>query len=136
MTKEELAQKLNNREYGEEITDAEEKAAKQAGLVVLFGYSDDNAEFRGAINDEVGAYEGTEIYVTRSAVLGEHEDCECDFCGFKAAKAKAAMVKAVWGGADYSWAYNTKIPHAKFDVLEDGTKFCRGIVFSVNDLPQ
>ena len=28
--------------------------AKELGFVVVFGYSDDNAELRGAIDDEIG----------------------------------------------------------------------------------
>jgi hypothetical protein len=36
-----------------EINKAEERQAKDAGLVVVFGYSDDGVELRGAIHDEV-----------------------------------------------------------------------------------
>ena len=39
MTKEELAAKLNGREYGQEITDAESTEAGKAGLLVIFGAS-------------------------------------------------------------------------------------------------
>lgn len=49
---------LNGREYGDEITREEEAMAKAHGLVVVFGYSDDNMEFCGAITDEVGCYDG------------------------------------------------------------------------------
>ena len=41
MTAKELAELLNGREYGNEITSDEEKLAKESGLVVVFGYSDD-----------------------------------------------------------------------------------------------
>ena len=58
MTKEELAALINGRKYRHELTDKEEKAAKDARLVVVFGASDDLMEFRGAINDECGAYDG------------------------------------------------------------------------------
>ena len=36
----------------------EERLAKENGLVVVFGYSDDNIELRGAINNEAGCFDG------------------------------------------------------------------------------
>ena len=51
MTKEELAAMLNGREYGKEITKAEEEKAKANGLVVIYGYSDDNVELRRHLVD-------------------------------------------------------------------------------------
>ena len=47
------------------ITSEGARAAKDAGLVVVYGYSDDNVEFSGAIDEEVGAYEDTTIYITK-----------------------------------------------------------------------
>ena len=49
-----FAEKLGTRQIGKEITKEEEAEAKAAGLVVVFGYSDDGTEFRGAIRDEAG----------------------------------------------------------------------------------
>lgn len=54
MTLKEFAKMLDGREYGGEITKEEEALAKELGFVVVFGYSDDNAELRGAIDDETG----------------------------------------------------------------------------------
>lgn len=47
MTAKELAEMLSGRKYGMEITSEEARAAKDAGLVVVYGYSDDNVEFAG-----------------------------------------------------------------------------------------
>ena len=49
----EFANKLNGRTYLNEITKEEEKIAKELGYVIVFGYSDDNTEFKGAIDDEI-----------------------------------------------------------------------------------
>ena len=106
MTIYEFAKQLNGGEYGNELTRSEEQEAKELGFVVVFGYSDDNAEFRGAIDDEVGCYNGGRIYEN-----GED------------------YIDAVWCEGEYSWTYNTNIPHATFDIYEDGEKYCRGIVF-------
>lgn len=106
MTIYEFAEKLNGRQYGNEITKSEEQEAKELGFVVVFGYSDDNAEFRGAYNEEIGCWDGGRVY----------EDGD-------------QYIDAVWCKGDFCWTYSTNIPHATFDIYEDGEKYCRGIVF-------
>jgi hypothetical protein len=132
MTKEELAYELEGVDYGEETTPEIEKKANESGLVIVFGYSDDNCEFRGAIYDEVGC---GDINFTKNGVFVEEDDLEV----FEKYGASLPFntIKAVWSPEDepeYSWIYKTDIPHATFNVYEDGEKFCRGIVFSINDL--
>ena len=137
MTKEKLAELLNGNEYGKEITNLEVLVALDSGLVVVFGYSDDNTEFCGAISDEVGCFDGGTIFVTplRVWIDYEHRNCDCKFCGFNDAVASAKTIEALWCKEEpYSWTYKTDIPHATFDILEDGEPFCRGIVFDVIDL--
>ena len=133
MTKEELAAKLNYREYRFEITKEEEREAKEGGLVVLYGASDDLAEFAGAISDEESCFEGGSIPLTKDGILQNvcmDEDCPY----FKLVEKQARHIKAVWGKEDYSWTYETDIPHATFDILECGEKYCRGIVFNLSDI--
>ena len=134
MTKEELAARLNGREYGSEISADEEKAAKAAGLVVLFGASDDLAELRGAINDEAGCYDGGDIRII-DGELFEEPDCDCKWAqeASAAAEKRSALIEALWSQGEWSWTYSTKIPHATFDVMEDGEPYCRGIVFALAD---
>ena len=52
----EWAEKLNGREYCEELTREEEAQLKAEGYVAAFGASDDLLEFRGAIHNEAGAW--------------------------------------------------------------------------------
>jgi len=136
VTKEELATKLNGREYGEEITPKEEAEAKASGLVVIFGASDDLMEFRGAINDETGVYEGGIVYLNSDGLLSGPDCCDdpddCPF--FKKEASKAKVVEAIWNDGIYSWVYETKIPHATFDIMEDGEKYCRGIVLKLSEI--
>lgn len=130
-----LATELNGREYLKEISDAEANSAKRDGLVVVYGASDDLMEFRGAIHDEIGAYEGTVACLTKAGLV--ENDCEDDDCPhFKRAKQAASKIKAIWcdeGGP--CWAYETAIPHATFEIVEDGEPYCRGIVFALEDVP-
>jgi hypothetical protein len=133
MTKEELAEALNGNEYRKEISPALADQAKAYGLVVVYGASDDLMEFEGAISDEVGCYDGGTAFILDGKLLGE-DDCESHCKWFKAAQAKAIKVKALWCEEDpYSWTYRTDIPHASFDILEDGARYCRGIVFDLKD---
>ena len=134
MTKELFAAKLAGREYGSEITVTESKCAKSHGLVVVFGYSDDNVELRGAISEEVGAYDGTDVLITPSGLLeNKCEDEDCPY--FEAEKAKAVKIEALFGKeGEYTWTFKTAIPHATFEIVEDGEPYCRGIVFALADV--
>jgi hypothetical protein len=135
LTKEQLVALLNGRQFTDEITPAEEKQAKEVGLVVVFGGSDDLVEFRGAIRFEGDCYNGGTFYIHRQGVLPAHEDCECQFCGFNARKAESVKIDAVWGKDGYSWTYKTEVPHDTFEILDSSAKYCRGIVFALEDLP-
>lgn len=134
MNTKELAAFLTGREYGKEITKPESGQALADGLVVVFGYSDDNMEFRGAIRDEVGCYDGGTAYLTTEGLL--QNECENDECPhFEKAKSKAATIEALWcKEPSYAWTFKTDIPHETFEIVEDGEPYCRGIVFALADV--
>ncbi len=134
MTTEQLAEKLNNCEYDSEVSDEISQIGKENHLVIVFGYSDDNMEFRGAIDDEVGAYTGGEAFVNKDGlVTNECDEEDCPY--YKKALDNASKIEALWCETDeYSWTYKTSIPHETFDVLEDGKKFCKGIIFDLKKL--
>jgi len=135
MNKKELATKLNGRESGNEISTTEEESAKNSGLVVIFGYSDDNMEIRGVVNEEIGTYNGGEAYFTNQGLL--ENDCDNEDCPhFEKLKEKSTKVEALWDTDGYSWIYKINIPHATFEIMEDGEKYCRGIVFSLADIKE
>lgn len=138
MTAKELAEMFSGREVGDEITPQEERIARNAGLVVVYGYSDDNAEFRGAIDYEADSYDGGTVYLTGRGILEGPacscaEDCECPY--FTQVREKAKSIKAVWhdeGGP--CWTFETDIPHETFTIMEDGEPWCIEIVFSMENL--
>jgi hypothetical protein len=133
MTKEELAIRLNGREYMNEITKEEENIAKASGLVVCFGASDDNLEFRGAIDDETGAWHGTEAYITSGGLL--KNECKDEDCLYfeKIREATKAIVSAIWDKDGYSWVIDSNLPYTPFDIMEDGMKYCRGIIINLKE---
>jgi hypothetical protein len=128
----EFAQMLDGRSEDSVITLKEENKAAQLGFVVVYGYSDDNAEFAGAISDEVGCCDGGEIYLDKNGIFEECEE-KCKYS--KVAKEACKVIEAVWDNGEYAWMYKTDIPHETFDILdEEGNKWCRGIVFDIKSL--
>lgn len=146
MTRDELAKKLDGCLYGAEITRELEREAKDNGLVVIFGASDDLVELRGVINDELDAYNGTTFNITKTHVLGDfeqlkedYESTEEDFKKYFDGKANSKEIEVIWNdSAELTWEYKTDIPHSIFNVFEEdsssGEIFCKGIVISVNDI--
>ena len=135
MTAKKLANQLTGRKYCAEITRDEVCEAAEAGLVVVYGYSDDNVEFNGAIDDEVDCYNGGTILLTKSGVVMT-PGCGKDDCPyFEIAKRIARKIVAKWNGnGGPCWSFETDIPHETFDIYYGDELFCVGIVFSVEDL--
>lgn len=128
-----LAEWLHGNEMGKEINDNECATAKAQGLVVVFGYSDDVTEFRGAIHDEVGL--GTINFTKDGKFIDDDRLEELEGLvhdGVLPAMPVMNFINATFGIAGHRYA--TDIPHHTFDVMEDGELFCRGIVFSIFDL--
>ena len=129
----ELADKLNGREYGDEVTEELEQEAKDKNLVIVYGASDDLMELEGAIDEEIGCYNGGFAYFNEQGLL--RNECDEDKCPYYLKQMdEAKSIEIVWGEEGYSWAYKTSIPHETFEIMEEGDKFCRGIVFSMESL--
>lgn len=135
MTKDDAAAALNGCEYGAEGSPALWEQMKAAGLVAVFGYSDDGMEFRGAVTEEFGA--GT-VLVAGKGTLPDRDSIEDDaeLEDFFARRRTAKPVKALFDDGGYTFRYDTPIPHATFIVREDGEPdYCEGIVFAPADVP-
>lgn len=136
MNIQDFANKLNGREYMKEITREEELEAKELGFVVVFGASDDLVEFRGAIYDETGCYKRELIHLDSTGLFEKCEDDDCKYT--QAALKKTKVIEAMFAepGSEFAWSFKVDIPHATFDIMEEGEKFCRGIVFDIRSLVQ
>jgi len=134
MTIKEFANMLDGREYMHEITPEEEALAKELGFVVVYGYSDDNVEFSGAIRDEVGCYGNTTILLKDGEILQTNGD-ECERCKlWQKYVDKCKKINTLWCKGEFAWMYETDMPHETFTILDDGEKFCQGIVFDVKEV--
>jgi len=137
MNIEEIADQLNGSEYLFETTEEIQQNAKDAGIVIVFGASDDMMEFRGAIDDEVGCYDGDYVLIDTEGLLPNRENIDNyeELEQFFIRKKEAIELHAVWCDTDeYSWTYKTNIPHVTFDIMEDSDKYCYGIVFKLADV--
>ena len=114
----EVAEKINGNEYREELNGVSELVLKELGIVVVFGASDDLMEFRGAIYDEAGCYDGGVVKLN------------------EVKNGATKSIEALWCKEDpYSFTYKTEIPHETFIIVEDGCDdYCRGIVFYLKDV--
>lgn len=138
VTKESLAAALNGGQYPFNPPKDIVEQAKAAGLLIIYGASDDLMEFDGAFRDEVSAYNGTTAYLDRNGVL-DRDQCESDeeIADFVIRKRRARAVEALWASeGDYSWTFATDIPSASFEIMEDDAPYCRGIVINIVDLPE
>lgn len=105
-------------------------------LVAVFGASDDLIEFRGAIEDEAGVYDGGTVHLTKDGILVN--DCEEDCPYFKnyLENIKPAVIEAMWcQDEESSWKYDSVLYSEEFTVYDDGEVYCVGIVFDYLDLP-
>lgn len=144
MTPQEFADMINGRQYGDEVNSDEQRLAAKHGLVVVFGYSDDNVEFRGWIYDETGAYgaKGKAIRFTIDGkILREPSEEEREVLEKFGVlddvlnSPETASVRVWWRREENSpcWTFEANFPHATFEVKEDDELFCRGLVFKLED---
>lgn len=130
----EIAQMIDGVEYGKAIPLEAVELAKQSGVVIVYGASDDLMEFDGAFRDEVGAFEGGIAWMTPKGVF--EPKCENSNCPYAAKERDSAVIiRQVWcAPGQATWTYITAIPRTTFRVMEDGGVFCEGIVFRLEDV--
>jgi hypothetical protein len=125
----EAARALDGNEYGQEGSPGLFKAMKDAGLLALYGYSDDVVILNGAEHDE--AYDET-LYFTPDGLL--KNDCDDEDCPyFKKLKKLSATVNVKFGDEGYTFRMATDIPHASFTIKEGDYLYCQGVVFALKD---
>ena len=146
-TPNQIAQTLNGMEYPIRERDCQPifKEAKESGIVIVYGASDDLVELRGAIDDESGCYEGGNYRFDIKGFLPIHEDgsFQCDEpktiqeCRKFVERSDASFSITIhWGKPEALWTYELDeriTDFVQFDIVEDESLYCRGIAFR---LPQ
>lgn len=122
---EDIAQRLNGRPYGDEVPDDVGADAAEAGLLILFGRSDDLLELRGAVTDEMGQAASGLVLINHGGFVPT-ENLKGNFLEDESLVA----IHALWNHDPHrSWVFHIEVPHAPFEIMEDGMPFCRGVVF-------
>lgn len=148
-----MAEILNGRQYGEEISKEQAEVAKASGLIVVFGSSDDIVITKGFIDDELylsDEWDSTIWNFTKDWKLvmdfDNLFDWEIDNTDINWDTKKILMdfyKKFIKTTAEftaefeknwYSWFIDSSSKHETFEIFEDWEKFCRGIVININDL--
>lgn len=138
MSAKELARQLTGISCPVEIPNELYEQARAAGLVIVYGYDDDLMEFEGAIDGELGCRGGRIVWVDSAGLVPDSEDIDkhdkAALLDCLMRKSSSRSIEAMWRDEEgYSWTYSTNIPHETFEVVEDGSPYCRGIVFSLAD---
>lgn len=133
------AEKLNGMEYPPKIPKELKKSAKDDGIVIVYGLSDDLAIFEGAIYDEIEAYEGGAASITEDGIDEGNKCEEGDRCpNYKPIpENERIQLRALWcpqGTKGPSWMFEFSAKHATFNIIEDGEVYCVGIVFAMADV--
>lgn len=136
MTVKDVALMLDGREYGSEVSPAEKIEFKKAGIVVMYGYSDDCIEFEGAVNTEIGIWfteripllNGVPFEVPCATVEFETHRCPL----LKEVAKRLKYIKARFG--INGWEFDADFPCKKFTVVEEGDACGVGLVYALADL--
>lgn len=131
ITAKEAAARLDGGQYRREGSPEIWAEMKEAGLVAVFGASDDLMEFRGAIYDEEDCYEGGLVFVDQHGLVTNRCPQGADCPNYVQ---KGRQLEALWCAAGAPpWSYSTTIPHENFTIYEEEDAFCQGIVFALTD---
>jgi len=136
----ELARRLDGVEYGSE-SDRMAERDKANGLVMVVGAYNETVHFSGAISEECYGEDGGVFHIVDGGLLDTRDyececNCKCSQDAFDKAASRGRSIEGVWDVDGYSWTFSTDIPHATFDVMDDGEKYCRGIVFDLAEVKQ
>lgn len=134
----EFAAMLNGREHQyPQFSKEELQIAKDNGIVIIYGNSDDLMEIEGAVLDEADVFEGGKVHIQ----LPYENSGQIIGGGVVAGnngQSNVMCVEARWcfdkteDNKTIPWTYYTSVPHEEFDILEDGEIYCRGIVFKAD----
>lgn len=126
----EFAKSISGKKYGySQFAKEEIETAKENGFVIVYGASDDLVEFEGAIRDEASCFDGGHVYFNKNEVCQDNEEKD-DYPN---------CITVLWcedeeNGKPICWSYRTGISHETFMIYEYGEPYCKGIVFSIEDL--
>lgn len=131
MTPAELARTINGRQYLYELTAQERGLASAFQLVVVCGRSTDLVLFDG-VWDLLLPCPGGDIFIVSAQRAQSARSADAERC--RTTVGGGRFLRTLREHQGYTWAYRTRIPHSQFDVLIGDAKYCRGVIFTLENL--
>lgn len=128
VTAEELAKELNGFDVNDSFTKSVINTAKYSNLVIVSAIGDDTIIFSGSLKDEFDLLHGGQIFMAKEG--GEYIPYK------KQSQDKSRkVIEVFWDKHSlFKWKFLTLIKHVTYDLRKDGRSFCKGIIFSLNDV--
>ena len=131
LTKEQMARSISGNQYLQEISPLDRIIAKNSGLLIIYGASDDITVFDGVIMDEAGAYDGENHKILSNGDIFNRDDLHDQIVskGYRVPQTKI-NVTAEFAPDDVecTWRITTDVPFAPFNIFEDDDLYCIGAV--------
>lgn len=128
VTAEELALSLNGHNLEEGFTKYIINLAKNSNLVIVSAIGDDTIVFSGALKDEFDLLHGGQIF------LGK-EDNECISYTRQDVNKTRKKIEVFWDKhSSIKWKFLTLINHSKYDLKKSNKSFCKGFIFSLDNI--
>jgi hypothetical protein len=128
VTAEELAKELNGFDVNDSFTKSVINTAKYSNLVIVSAIGDDTIIFSGSLKDEFDLLHGGQIFMAKE---GDEYVPYTKQCPNKSRK----VIEVFWDKHSlFKWKFLTLIKHVTYDLKKDGKSFCKGIIFSLNDV--
>lgn len=144
MNKEELVKEIQDSQYPFKLSEKQESICKESNLVAVYKVSDIMI-FRGAICDKKAFYKDAEVIINPRKriiikpwhevydIMGDEESAR-DYLKVLDGSRKIKVLLDKSNDPVYTWIFETEIPHVTFNIYDGDEKYCRGIVFSIDDL--
>jgi len=128
ITAEELAKELNGFDVADRFTKGVINLAKNSNLVIVSAIGDDTIIFSGSLKDEFDLLHGGQIFMAKEG------DEYVPYTKQDINKSRK-VIEVFWDKHSlFKWKFLTLIKHVQYDLKKDGRSFCKGIVFSLNDV--
>jgi len=128
ITAQEVATLLNNFNSEDNFTRNILSLAKNNRIIIVSAQGDDTILFNGALTDEFELFKGGNIFMAKEGneylgYLKQSSDCS------------RKKIEVFWNkNGLFKWKFLTLIKHFTYDLKRDGRSFCKGIVFSLDDI--
>lgn len=121
----EFAKSISGKEYGyPQFTKEEIEKAKENGFIIAYCSCLKWIEFDGSMRCTADCLEGVACFNLHNHYIPGLDD---DISFYK-------NKISVFCGNQATWSCETEIPHETFMIYEGGEPYCRGIVFSIDDV--